>query len=116
MTTPVWTIGVVLLACVIAAFGALFLKMGSAKILFNLKTIIYNKKLVFGVLAYGISTIMFIPALKYGELSVLYPFAATSYIWVTLFSKWFLKEEINSWKWVGIVIILIGYCVFLPLF
>ena len=78
MTTPLWTIVVVLVACVIAAFGALFLKMGSAKILFNIKTIIYNKKLLFGIVAYGIATIMFIPALKYGELSVLYPFAATS--------------------------------------
>jgi len=108
MTTPLWTIMVVLVACVIGASGGLFFKMGSAKLSFNLKSIIYNKKLLIGVIAYGISTIMFIPALKYGELSVLYPFAATAYIWVALFSKWFLKEEINSWKWIGIAIILIG--------
>lgn len=108
MTTPLWTIIIVLTACLISAFGALFIKKGASKLSFNLKSIIQNKKLLFGVIAYGIATIMFIPALKYGELSVLYPFVATTYVWVTLFSKWFLKEEINSWKWVGIAIILIG--------
>ena len=108
MTTPLWTIVVVLIASVIAASGGLFFKMGSAKLSFNLKSIVYNKKLFFGIMAYGTTTIMFIPALKYGELSVLYPFAATTYIWITLFSKWFLKEKINLWKWVGILIILIG--------
>ncbi len=108
MTTPLWAIGIVLAACVVAAFGGLFFKLGSAKLSFNLRSIIYNKMLILGAISYGISTVMFIPALKYGELSVLYPFAATSYIWVTLFSKWFLKEEINSWKWIGIAIILIG--------
>lgn len=108
MTTPLWTIIVVLIACVIGAFGALFLKKGAGRIAFNLVELLKNKKLILGVIAYGISTVMFIPALKYGELSVLYPFVATSYLWVTLFSKWFLKEEINSWKWTGIFIILIG--------
>ena len=108
MTTPLWTIVVVLIASIIAASGGLFFKMGSAKLSFNLKSIVYNKKLFFGIATYAIATIMFIPALKYGELSVLYPFVAITYVWVTLFSKWFLKEEINSWKWFGIVIILIG--------
>ena len=108
MTTPLWAIVVVLVACVIGAFGALFLKKGATNISFNFKKLIRNKKLFLGVIAYGISTIMFIPALKYGELSVLYPLVATSYLWVTLFSKWFLKEQMNLWKWIGISIILIG--------
>ena len=108
MSTPLWTIAIVLTGCVIGAFGALLLKMGSEKLSFSLKSIIYNKSLLLGVFAYGIATVIFIPALKYGELSVLYPLVATTYAWVTLFSKWFLKEEMNSWKWLGIVIILIG--------
>ena len=106
--TPLWSIIVVLIACLIGAFGALFLKIGAGSLGFKIGNIVKNKNLILGVLAYGISTIMFIPALKYGELSILYPIGATTYIWVTLFSKGFLKERMNSWKWIGIAIILIG--------
>jgi len=108
MTTPLWTIEVVLVGCLIGSFGALFLKKGSAKLSLSFKSFVCNKMILLGIFAYGISTIMFIPALKYGELSVLYPFVATSYVWVTLFSKFFLKEDMNSWKLIGMAIILIG--------
>ena len=57
---------------------------------------------------YGISTILFIPALKGGELSVLYPFVALAYIWVSLLSVKFLGEKMNKVKWLGIALIILG--------
>ncbi len=108
METELWAIGLVLIACVIGAFGAIFLKKASDKISFNLKSIIYNKYLISGVSFYGLSTIFFIPALKGGELSVLYPFVAIVYIWVSLLSVKMLNEKMNKFKWIGILLIIIG--------
>ena len=101
-------IGLVLFACVIGAFGALLLKIGSKKFSFKIKELIKNYKVIAGVALYGISSIIFIWALKYGDLSLLYPFSATTYIWVALFSIKFLKEEMNAWKWLGIAAIIAG--------
>jgi undecaprenyl phosphate-alpha-L-ara4N flippase subunit ArnE len=98
---------VILIACIIGAFGAVLLKKGSKKFKINFK-LIKNKHLIMGMVLYAFSTLLFIPALKHGELSVIYPFVATVYIWVTLFSKRFLKEEINFYKWLGISLIILG--------
>ena len=74
---------------------------------FDLKFLL-NKKLIAGLSLYAIATIIFIPALKGGELSVLYPFVALSYVWVSLLSVRFLKERMNIHKWLGILLIIIG--------
>lgn len=112
MSTPLWTIGVVIFASFIGSFGAFFLKKGSAKLdrklLKNFFLIIKNHYLLLGIFFYAIGTIIFVPVLKYGELSVLYPFIATVYIWTTFLSIKFLNEKMNKWKWMGILSILIG--------
>lgn len=109
MKTELWSIIVVIIAGLIGAFGPIYLKQGSDNIRFNkLKTIYRNKFLIIGILIYGISTIMFIPALKGGELSVLYPFVGLVYIWVSIYSKFMLKEKMNLLKWLGISTIIIG--------
>ena len=108
MNTPVWSMIVVVFACMIGSFGALLLKQASAVLSFNIKKIITNGKLVLGVALYGVSTVIFIPALKAGELSVLYPIVSTTYIWTTLLSLKYLKEKMNFRKWSGITLILIG--------
>jgi uncharacterized membrane protein len=108
METELWAIGLVLFACIIGSFGPIFLKKASGKISFNLKSIIYNKNLISGLTFYGLSTILFIPALKGGELSVLYPLVATVYIWVSLLSVKMLNEKMNKFKWLGILLIIIG--------
>ena len=108
MATQLWAIGLVLLANVVGGFGAIFLKKASDKLSLKLKSIIKNKYLIGGVGFYGLSTIIFIPALKGGELSVLYPFVATVYIWVSLLSIKMLGEKMNKFKWLGILLIIIG--------
>ena len=57
---------------------------------------------------YELATIVFIPALRGGELSVLYPFISLSYVWVSLLSIKILKEKMNSFKWMGVALIIIG--------
>ena len=38
----------------------------------------------------------------------LYPVISMSYVWVALFSKVFLHEEMNKYKWLGIILIVGG--------
>ncbi len=108
MATQLWAIGLVILATIVGAFGPILLKKATDNLKLNIKSIMTNRNLIGGIALYGISTIIFIPALKGGDLSVLYPFVATVYIWVTLLSVKFLKEKMNKYKWIGIILIILG--------
>ena len=108
MTTQLWSIGLVILATLIGAFGPILLKKASAKSLSRISSLMTNYNLFGGVGLYAIGTILFIPALKGGDLSVLYPFVALTYIWVSLLSVKFLGEKMNKFKWAGIALIIIG--------
>ena len=108
MATQLWAIGLVLLASLVGALGPILFKKASKHFSFNIKKIITNKHLIGGVFFYGIATLLFIPALRGGELSILYPLVATSYVWVSLLSVKLLKERMNRFKWFGIVLIIVG--------
>ena len=108
MTTQLWSIGLVILATIVGAFGPILLKKASAKRLSSISSLATNYHLFGGVALYAVGTLLFIPALKGGELSVLYPFVAITYIWVSLLSVKFLGEKMNKLKWIGIALIIIG--------
>ena len=47
-------------------------------------------------------------ALREGELSMLYPIIALTYVWVNLLSMYFFNEHLNLWKGVGIGLVIGG--------
>ena len=100
---------VVIIACVIGAFGSLLLKKGSNNISLNLYKLIQNYYLIGGIITYMISAAMFIIALKGNPLSIMYPLVSTTYIWVVFFSIKFLGERMNTMKWMGIIYIVLGF-------
>jgi multidrug transporter EmrE-like cation transporter len=108
MATKLWAIGLVLLASLIGSFGPIMLKKASGKISMSIKSLIKNYYLFLGILFYAIGTILFVPALKGGELSVLYPLVAITYVWVSLWSIKILKEKMNKQKWIGVALVIIG--------
>jgi multidrug transporter EmrE-like cation transporter len=73
--------------------------------------ILTNLPLFGGLACYGLSTILLVLALRYGELSVLYPIIALTYVWVTVLSVGFLGETLNPYKLVGLVFIVLGVAV-----
>tara|TARA_Y100000310_G_scaffold193278_1_gene193250 strand:- start:6916 stop:7263 length:348 start_codon:yes stop_codon:yes gene_type:complete len=107
MTTELWAIGVVLASTLIGSFGPIFLKRASTSMHLNIKSL-FNPNFIAGLFFYAIGTVMFIPALKGGELSVLYPLVATIYIWVSFLSIWMLGEKMNRYKWLAVVLIIVG--------
>ena len=107
MATSVLTILTVVIATVVGAFGAIYLKKASSDFSLKLKFLL-NKFFLLGVLFYGISTIIYLIALRFGELSILFPTVSTVYIWVNIFSKQFLGEKMTKFKWFGVFIIILG--------
>ncbi len=107
MTTELWAIALVLVANAIGSFGPIYLKKTSADFNFSLKAL-FNKHLIAGLFFYGVGTILFVSALRGGEISVLYPLVATVYIWVSLLSLKMLNEKMTLFKIAGILLIILG--------
>jgi multidrug transporter EmrE-like cation transporter len=70
-----------------------------------------NLPLIGGYALYGVNTLLLVLALREGELSMLYPIIALTYVWVTLLSYALLPEKPNLYKNVGIATIVVGVAV-----
>ncbi len=105
--TKINSIILILFCAFIVSIAQVLLKIGSKTAAFDL-SLLNNYILIIGLILYGIGALIMIIALKYGELSVLYPLIATSFIWVSLESMIFLGEKISIFKGIGILFIIIG--------
>ena len=64
---------------------------------------------ILGMIFYVSGAVMMIIAFRGGELSLLYPILALSYIWVSIASPMFFEADImNPMKWAGVFIIIMG--------
>jgi len=102
-----WTFALVVISTVFGALGSLFLKLGS-KNLKGLKELISNKSLLLGLFLFVLATIFIIFALKFGELSKIFPITSLTYIWVAIISWRFLKEKMTKEKLAAFVFIVVG--------
>ncbi|MBW2971884.1 EamA family transporter [Candidatus Woesearchaeota archaeon] len=108
METPIWTIALFIVVSVMSAFATFFVKLGAPKITRNIKKLVRNWQFFFGIFLYGLCTLLSLAALKYGQLSVLYPFVALQYVWANILSRKYLEEKITWLKWAGIAMIFLG--------
>ncbi|MFH1317276.1 MAG: EamA family transporter [Candidatus Woesearchaeota archaeon] len=108
MNTQLWAIEIVIVSTLISAFATILMKLGSDKLSLNISSLIKNHELIIGAILFIFSFSLFIPALRGGELSVLFPLSALSYIWVNILSIKYLKERINFKKWIGSVLLMVG--------
>lgn len=67
--------------------------------------------LLAGYTLYGLNTLLMVFALRDGELSILYPIIALTYVWVTILSVLFFHESLNSFKLLGVVTVVAGVAV-----
>ena len=56
----------------------------------------------------GCNALLLILALRDGELSMLYPIIALTYVWVNLLSMYFFHDQMNVWKAAGIALVIGG--------
>ncbi len=94
-------------ASVVGSFGAVFLKLGAARLDGSLRSFV-NSRLAFGVALYLGSSVFYAAGIKGGQLSVLYPMVSLGYIWTLLWSKLFFDESLTREKFVGLGLILAG--------
>ena len=64
-----------------------------------------------GYALYGVFTVLFVSALRHGELSILYPLIALGYVWVTITAVLAFHEAVNPLKVAGIILIIGGVAV-----
>jgi drug/metabolite transporter (DMT)-like permease len=70
--------------------------------------ILGNWPLLMGYSMSAMTAFLLILALRDGELSMLYPIIAMTYVWVNLLSMYFFHEKMNTWKASGIALVIGG--------
>ncbi|HLC49947.1 MAG TPA: hypothetical protein VJI97_00800 [Candidatus Nanoarchaeia archaeon] len=108
MATKLWAALLVLFTTLLTSSAQLLYKLGSNSLEPSIIGILTNYYLIGGVLLYVVGGTLLIISLRGGEVSVLYPLIAASYIWVSLMSIYFLNEQMNLWRWAGIFVIIAG--------
>ena len=95
-------------AAFMGAIGQVEFKRGADNLQWDIKMLLTNHHLILAVTVYALSTLLYVYALSKGNLSILYPIIATSYIWTMIFSQVFLNESVGLTSWAGVFFILLG--------
>ena len=95
-------------AAFMGAIGQVEFKRGADNLQWDIKMLLTNHHLIIAVTVYALSTLLYVYALSKGNLSILYPIIATSYIWTMIFSQVFLNESVGITSWAGVFFILLG--------
>ena len=105
---------VLLGTCILfGAIAQILFKVGISQVhrnsLFEIfRQMVKNSYLITGILLYGMSFILWLFALRYLDISFMYPLLSLAYIAVVLMSVVFLKEEVHPTRWIGVLLIVIG--------
>lgn len=103
-----WIYLLMVVATLLGAFGSLYLKMGSKQLNKGIKNFIFNKTLIIGLVLFTVSALLVIIALKFGELSKIFPMTALTYMWVAIISWKVLKEKMTHEKLAAFILIIMG--------
>lgn len=98
----------VVIASFLGACGAFFLKRGADRSHFRLQHPQVNPRIFLGLGLYFLGSVIYIVALRHGELSMLYPVASLTYLWAMFLAAWQLNEPINTRKVLGLILLLVG--------
>ena len=108
-TTSTKAIILFLIAAILGALGQYLYKTGVENSSGNILSWFKNYRVISGILCY--ITIMFLFVISFkigGELTVLYPVYATTFIWGALIAVTLLGENLTLYKIGGIIFIIIG--------
>jgi multidrug transporter EmrE-like cation transporter len=97
---------------ILGAAAQIFMKIGATQLVHPGPIgILTSVPLMTGYSLYGLSTLSLIFALRDGELSLLYPVIALTYVWVTVLSFMIFHEAVNPFKAMGILAIVVGVAI-----
>ena len=107
----------IVVACtVMGAIAQVLIKLGAshlahASLLATFWSIFTVPTLFLGYCLYGIFAVLMVYALRHGELSILYPVIALTFVWVSILSAMIFHEAMNPMKIAGIAVIVAGVAV-----
>lgn len=100
-----------MLSALVAAYAQLLFKTGAVKFSFsvgNVMSLLRRRMIILGLLLYAVSLAVYLYALRFGELSFVYPAFSSTFIFVMLISRFKLKERITPKRAIGIAMIMLG--------
>lgn len=71
-------------------------------------SVVRNPYVCTGAIFLGIFFFLYLAALSWADLSFVLPLTALSYIVAAFLAKFFLKEDVSWFRWIGTIIIVIG--------
>ena len=108
-STNVASIGLVVLCTVIGAAAQILMRNGAALMVdTGWAGVRSNSSWLAGYLCLAANTALLVLALRDGQLSVLYPIIALTYVWVTILVPMFFNDVINAYKIIGVGLIVVG--------
>lgn len=109
-STAAKSILLVILCTVIGAAAQILMRWGADHIsgATGVMGLLTNWPLIAGYACLGLNTLLLIVALRDGQLSVLYPIIALTYVWVTILSPMLFPDTINVYKVIGVGFIVGG--------
>lgn len=97
------------LCTLFTAAGQIFYKLAAIDLNSHHVLLVEDWPLLVGVVLYGIGAVFLLLALKHGQLSVLYPVLAVSYIWVGIGAPLVLHREVMTPDdWIGVGLVVLG--------
>jgi multidrug transporter EmrE-like cation transporter len=110
MSTPLSSVLLYLVAALVGALGQYMYKLGAQELrLGDAASVATNWRLLVGVICYVTVMALFVAALRLGgQLTVLYPIYATTFIWGALIGVYLLGESLHPLNVLGILLMVAG--------
>lgn len=96
------------LAALIASLGHIFFKKFALRTGKLMSWRFFDSNLAIGIAFFSTSVILSIIVLKFIDFSAFYSFTALNYLFISILSKMYLKERLDKYKIIGILIIIVG--------
>lgn len=98
-----------LISSVLAASGQILFKLGATGATQLVSFL--NGRVIFGLIAYGLGTVLWILALSRIPLNIAYGFTALTFCLVYLLSAFILHEPVSLRSWLGLGLVMAGFFV-----
>ncbi len=109
MKTPILSVIYYIIAAFLGAFGQYLYKTGAETSGGSVSSYLLNSRLLLGVGCYIGVMVLFVAAFKKGgELQVLYPIYATTFIWAALLSALLFDTQIRPANIIGMALLITG--------
>lgn len=109
MQTPFRSIALFLLAAMIGALGQYLYREGARMPMPDMLAWLTNWRILLGMACYIAVMVLFLAGFRNGgEMTVLYPMYASTFIWALLIGRFLLGEPVGPGRILGVGVIVLG--------